>query len=199
MGTGGEGEEGRDGGVPPETGREPKERWTGAATGADTERRAAGGLGRGGGAGRAEPDAGVGRGGAGARLPEQTQQLPAAAGGPRRAPEGEGGRRAVRGHHVAAGPAAAARHAIVLQAEAAEEAALRAALTLSNPPTLDSLGPALVAQVALASFSRYTSKGFRNVPATLFTGFEIWEDGAPGRAVEALVLFAFLTWGASVG
>lgn len=90
--------------------------------------------------GRAERRWGAGRGGAGARLPEQTQQLPAAAGGPRRAPQGEGGRRAVRGHHVAAGPAAAARHAVVLQAEAAEEAALRAALTRGNPPTLDSSG-----------------------------------------------------------
>lgn len=93
-----------------------------------------------GGAGRAEQRWGPKEGGSGARLPKQTQQLPAAAGGPRRAPQGEGGRRTIRGHHMAAGPAAAARHAVVLQAEAVEEAALRAALTRGNPPTLDSSG-----------------------------------------------------------
>ena len=75
----------------------------------------------------------------GVPLPEQAQQLPAAAGGPRRAPAG--GRGAVGSHHVAAGPAAAARRAVVLQAEAAEAAALRPAVA-RVPPTPTGVAPA---------------------------------------------------------
>lgn len=78
--------------MPPEQAAGEEVDWgRGGVDTADTEEaEGAGGLGRGREErGRRRAEMGRPREGVGARLPKQTQQLPAAAGGPRRAPQGE--------------------------------------------------------------------------------------------------------------